>query len=454
MSLWSLERVGRSLQGRVAGDASVVPGSLSLDTRTLRPGACFVALKGARDGHAFAKDALSAGAAALLVDHELDLPIPQLIVRDTLEALQAWGRLRLEEVRPRQVFAVTGSVGKTTTKELLAAATGGWKTPGNRNNTLGLPEALATIPEGLESAVLEMGMSFPGEIETLCRIAPPDWGLLTCVGTAHVENFPDGQEGIARAKGELVAGLRSGGTWVHLESDPWAAWIAAEPWAAEARAVRVGERQPFGWSEVRSLGPRGSRFLLRTDAGEVEVALRLPGLHNVRNAALAGSLAALAGHPLGAIAAGLGSVEPEAGRGRLHALGAGGWLLDESYNASPDSMLACAAALLDLPGGEPVAVLGAMRELGAEAGRLHRDTGAGLRAAGLARLWAFGDHAADLAGGFGPDGAAFPDFETLRDDPAGLAALPRGARILVKGSRFWRSERAVDWILNRHPPQD
>jgi UDP-N-acetylmuramoyl-tripeptide--D-alanyl-D-alanine ligase len=448
MALWTLLEAAQALRGQVVGDGTVVPASLDLDTRTLAPGACFVALRAERDGHGFAAQAAEGGAAALMVDHELAVRLPQLVVRDTLAALQDWGRLRLELVRPRQVFGVTGSVGKTTTKELLAAATGAWKTPGNRNNTLGVPQALATLPEGLDAAVLEMGMSFPGEIDTLCRIAPPDFGLITCIGSAHLENFAEGEEGIARAKGELVAGLKPGGTWVHLAADRWSRWIAEQGWAEGTRAVRVGEREIFGWAEAVSLGAKGERFQLRTPEGSMQVHLKLRGAHNVRNAALAGALASLAGHGLDRIAQGLGTVEPESGRGRLHPLPAGGWLLDESYNASPASILACATTLLELEGGEAIAVLGCMRELGPESAGLHREVGEGLRKAGLSRLLAYGDQATELAAGFGPRAAAFTDFEALRDDPVGLSSLPRGARMLVKGSRYWRAERAVDWILD------
>lgn len=450
--LWTLAQAAEALGATLHGDGALVPTALSMDTRTIQAGACFVALRAERDGHAFAAEAAGKGAAALLVEHPLDLPVPQLVVPDTLAALQRWGQARLAAVRPRAVFGVTGSVGKTSTKELLAGATGGWKTPGNRNNTLGLPEALATLPEGLEAVVLEMGMSTPGEIRRLTEIAPPDHGLITLVGTAHIENFAEGQEGIARAKGELVAGLRPGGVWTHLVDDPWCAWIADQPWARASRAVAVGEGQPFRWESQVSLGPRGERFRLRTPQGAAEVHLKLCGAHQVRNAALAGSLAVLAGWSLEAVAQGLGSVEPEAGRGRLQALRGGGWLLDESYNASPDSVLACARALLQLEGGEAVAVLGSMRELGPEAPRLHRETGAALRSVGLRRLWAYGDFAAELAEGFGPGAQAFPDFDTLATSGDGLDALPAGARILVKGSRFWRSERAVAWILDRFAP--
>ena len=447
MSLWSLFQAAAHLGGEVRGDGAVVPGSLSLDTRTLRPGGCFVALRAERDGHDFIPQAVAAGAAALLVDYPVEVSLPQLVVPDTLAALQGWGQARLEAVRPGQVFGVTGSVGKTSTKELLAAATGAWKTPGNRNNTLGLPEALATLPEGLGAAVLEMGMSTPGEIRRLTEIAPLDAGIVTLVGTAHIENFPDGQQGIAAAKGELVAGLRRGGFWAHLATDPWCQWIAGQPWARHAQAIPVGEGGAHGWAGVTSLGPAGSAFQLRTPLGEVPVRIQLPGEHQVRNAALAGALAIHQGFDPSAVAAGLGSVAPEAGRGCLHALSGGGWLLDESYNASPDSILACARALLQLPGGEPVAVLGSIRELGADSARAHRDTGEALQRLGIVRLWAFGDFAPDLAAGFGPGALAFPAFDDLRDSGEGLSAIPAGARILVKGSRYWRTERAVAWLL-------
>jgi UDP-N-acetylmuramoyl-tripeptide--D-alanyl-D-alanine ligase len=447
MSLWSLFEAASQVGGEILGEGSVVPDALSLDTRTLRPGHCFVALRAERDGHTFAAEAVEKGAAALLVDHPLDSDCPQLVVPDTLVALQRWGQARLAAVRPRTVYGVTGSVGKTSTKELLAAAVGGWKTPGNRNNALGLPEALATLPEGLGAAVLELGMSTPGEIRRLTEIAPLDAGLITLVGTAHIENFPDGQQGIAAAKGELVAGLARGGSWTHLAADPWCRWISEQPWARHAQAVPVGEGAAYGWEAVASLGAAGGAFQLRTPAGAVPVRLQLPGEHQIRNAALAAALAIHLGADPSRVAEGLGTVTPEPGRGRLHALPGGGWLLDETYNASTDSILACARALLQLPGGEAVAVLGSVRELGPQAAPIHREIGAALKALGLSRLWAYGEFAGDYAEGFGPRALAFPDFEPLRDAAAGLSAIPLGARILVKGSRFWRAERAVEWLL-------
>ena len=449
MSAWRLSEVQAAVGGDCRGEGDPAPAALSMDTRTLNPGSGFVAIRAQRDGHGFAAEAVARGAVALLVDHELALEVPQLVVPDTLAALQRWAQARLQACRPRVVFAVTGSVGKTSTKDLLAAATGAWKTPGNRNNLLGLPEALATLPAGLDAAALEMGMSIPGEIEQLTRIAPPDFGLVTNIGMAHMGNFVDGQEGVARAKGELVAGLRPGGLWVHLADDAWCRWVALQPWAARARAVPVGPGADFGWEDPVSLGARGERFTLRFHGGRVPVRLRLCGGHHVRNAALAGALAILAGFDPERVAQGLGTVEPDPGRGRLHALAGGGWLLDESYNASKDSVLACAGALLGLAGGEPVAVLGCIREVGPQAPALHRETGEALRALGLSRVWIYGDEAASLAQGFGPGARAFPDFETLRDAGDGLGAVPLDGRILVKGSLYWGARRVVDWILER-----
>ena len=446
-SLYTFAEVAQRVDGRVQGDASIRPAALSIDSRSIQPGDCFVALRAERDGHAFAAAAMEQGATCFLVDHALELPLPQLIVADTLQAMQAWGAARLAEHRPKAVFGVTGSVGKTSTKDLLAGATGGWKTPGNRNNTLGLPQALATYPGNSPAVVLEMGMSTPGEIHRLTEIAPPDFGIITTIGTAHLENFAEGVLGIAKAKGELVAGLRPEGTWVYHEEDAWCRWVAEQPFASHAKAVPVGKGGDFGMEQIQSLGPKGESFLLRTPKGPLPLTIQLCGHHQVRNAALAATIALLAGWDPEQVARGMAHVAPEQGRGRLSPLKGGGWLLDETYNASPDSILACASALLELEGGEPVAVLGSMRELGPEAPEIHRATGFALKTMGLSQLWTYGDFAGDFAKGFGSGARAFPDFEPLRDDPAGLGALPSGSRILVKGSRFWRAERIVDWLL-------
>jgi UDP-N-acetylmuramoyl-tripeptide--D-alanyl-D-alanine ligase len=217
-------------------------------------------------------------------------------------------------------------------------------------------------------------------------------------------------------------------------------------------ALPVGEGEPFGWERVASLGAAGGSFSLRTPRGPVPIRLQLPGEHQIRNAALAAALAIHLGFDPEDVARGLGTVVPEAGRGRLQALAGGGCLLDETYNASPDSILACARALLQLQGGEAVAVLGSMRELGEAAPTIHRETASALKGLGVLRLWAYGDFAESYAAGFGPGARSFPDFETLRDGADGLSAIPSGARILVKGSRYWRAERVVEWLLRPSSP--
>jgi len=449
--LFSLSRIASILGADLRGDGGVVPTAVCLDSRAMEPGACFVALRQARDGHEYAAAAAEGGASCLLVDHDVNVAAPQLVVPDTLLALQAWGQARLgfcrscRPCRPMAVFGVTGSVGKTSTKEMLAGAVSGWKSPGNRNNTLGLPAALATLPDGLGAAVLEMGMSSKGEIARLTEMAPPDFGVVTNVGVAHLENFK-GQQGIAEAKGELVAGLVRGGAWVFPKDDPWCQWISKQSWASKSKPIPVGTGTDFSITSIESLGLRGERFAIQSPMGTFDFEIRLRGSHQVQNALLAISIALVAGFNGDEIARGLACVEPEEGRGRLYPLSGGGWLLDESYNASQESMVSCSRALLGLDGGEPIAVLGCMRELGPESASLHETVGGALRQVGISRLWIYGDFASDLARGFGHGASAYENFETLR--PA-LDELPRGARILVKGSRYWMSERVVEHLLSQ-----
>jgi UDP-N-acetylmuramoyl-tripeptide--D-alanyl-D-alanine ligase len=443
MMLFSLSELSSTLGADLRGDGGVVPTSVCLDSRSVEPGACFVALRLARDGHEYAAMAVEGGASCLLVDHEMGLGVPQLVAPDTLRALQSWGEARLRSCRPPNGFGVTGSAGKTSTKELLACAVSGWKSPGNRNNTLGLPAALAMLPDGTKAAVLEMGMSSKGEIKRLTEMAPPDFGVITNVGMAHLENFKK-QEGIAEAKGELVAGLVHGGAWVFPKDDPWCRWISQQAWAAKTKPVAVGKGADFSVASTESLGPWGERFSLSSPMGALDIAINLTGGHHVQNAALAASIALIAGFDASDVVIGLASAQPEEGRGRLSPLVGGGWLLDESYNASPDSVVSCARALMRLDGGEPVAVLGCIRELGPDSAPMHAATGKVLRRAGISRVWIYGDFAADFCEGFGQGATAYPDFETM--EPA-LAELPQGARILVKGSRYWKSERAVAFLL-------
>jgi UDP-N-acetylmuramoyl-tripeptide--D-alanyl-D-alanine ligase len=368
-------------------------------------------------------------------------------VTDTLKALQRWGKARLAAVCPKSVLAITGSVGKTSTKNLLAAATKAWKTPGNRNNIYGIPEALATMPDDFSTAVIEMGISTPNEMECLTDIAPPNFGLITNIGISHIENFTEGQKGIAKAKGKLIQGLIPGGAWVYLADDPWCQWLASLQSNNHTKAIAVGHGSNFGWEDEVSMGVYGEQFTLFFPDGKLRIKIRLRGRHQVRNAALAGSLAIIAGYDCQQIVNELAAVEPELGRGRIHNLKDGGLLLDETYNASYDSIMACARSLAELDGGKLVAVLGCVREIGSYSEHIHWQIGKDLKAIGFQKVLVYGDNAQVLADGFGCGANAFMDYESLRDDPNGLSTLKPSERILVKGSRFWMTERVVIWLL-------
>lgn len=447
MCYWNLNQLKTIIGGEVIGNGDLVPTKLSMDTRTIHCGECFVAIRGQRDGHMFAAQAVANGASSLLVDHMLPLDVPQLLVPDTLMALQQWGKARLAAVRPSKVLAITGSVGKTSTKNLLAAATKAWKTPGNRNNIYGIPEALATLPDGLSAAVIEMGISTPYEMGHLTDIVSPNFGLITNIGMSHIENFKEGQKGIASAKGELIKGLMPGGAWVYLAEDPWCRWLASQQ-NKHTTAIAVGYESDFGWGDIVSMGINGEQFTLRFSGDQLRIKIQLRGKHQVRNAALAGTLALIAGFDQQQVVNELATVEPEPGRGRIHKLKDGGWLLDETYNASYDSITACARSLAELDGGELVAVLGCVREIGHHSERTHWQIGKDLKAIGFQKVLIYGDQADALANGFGSGASAFIDYEFLRDDPKGLSTLSSSERILVKGSRFWMAERAVNWLLD------
>jgi UDP-N-acetylmuramoyl-tripeptide--D-alanyl-D-alanine ligase len=291
-----------------------------------------------------------------------------------------------------------------------------------------------------------MGMSTPGEIRRLTEIAPIDHGVIANIGIAHLENFPTGQKGIAEAKGEMIAGMKPGGAWVYPAEDDWCRWISAQPWAKGPKPVPVGKGADFAVALQKKMGLLGEAFSLETPMGKFDFEIKLHGRHQVQNAALAASIALIAGFDGDQIARGLAAVEPGEGRGRLHPISGGGWLLDESYNACQESIISCAKALLELEGGEPIAVLGCMRELGAASAAIHEATGKALAKSGIARIFVYGDFANEMADAFGQGASAYSDYEVL--EPA-LAELPPGARILVKGSRHWKAERAVNRLLSQ-----
>ena len=432
------------------GDGGAIWQGAALDSRKVRGGELFFALRGEQsDGHRFVGSALAAGAAAAVVEREVELGAftgaTLVRVADVYRGLHALTRA-IRAVTPRRLVGITGSTGKTTTKELLGALLARrWRTaksPGNLNNLYGFPLALMSVPDDTEWMVAEMGMSTPGELRGVSLLGQPDVAVFTNVRAVHLEFFGT-VAAVAEAKAELLAGLRPDGFIVANADDPEVARIAAR----DGRRVVWYGRQ--GAAEVRALdlelspgGRPGSRFTLQAGEDRVAVALPLHGAYNVDNALAAAACAWALGLPLGEIAAGLAQASPAAMRGVVHALPGGGTLVDDSYNSNPGAVEQALAAAATLPGTRRWAVLGDMLELGPEAPRFHREAGERAAAAGFAPVAAVGPLAGELAGGAGPAGVAFPDAAAAAAWAPG--ELRSGDVVLVKGSRGIGLERVVE----------
>lgn len=440
--------------GELHGD-DVSIDAVSNDTRSLGAGSLYVALRGERfDGHDFAADALVRGASAVLVERLLPLELPQVLVADSEIAL-AKIAAGMQRDRATQVFAITGSNGKTSVKSLLlailqqAAQLRGqvvYANPGNRNNEIGLPLAVIDAPEDADYAIYEMGAGKPGDIAYLTAIARPRFALVNNIAAAHLERMGSLQ-GVAATKGAIYAALPADGTAVINADDAFAPWfeqhIIGQP--PRCAVLRYGLEHT---AEVRArdlrLGERGSQFTLVSPAGEARVVLGLPGRHSISNALAAASLALAAGIALEQVAAGLAHAEPVPGRQIAHTLGNGAVLVDDSYNANPGS-LAAAIDALAAAGGEAWLVLGDMRELGPEAEALHAQAGLRARAAGLKRLYTLGPLSAAASAAFGEGGQHFQTHEALAE--ALRQQLHPGVRCLVKGSRGSAMDTIVKALL-------
>jgi UDP-N-acetylmuramoyl-tripeptide--D-alanyl-D-alanine ligase len=424
---------------------------VSTDSRRVVPGSLFVALRGEHfDGHDHVAAAFAGGAVAALVARELPGQGPLLVVDDTVAAL---GRLAAGWRARHQLptVAVTGSTGKTTVKEMVAAILGRrgsvLATRGNLNNHIGLPLTLLGLDASHRAAVVELGANHPGEIAYLTGIARPTVGVVTNAGPVHLEGFGD-IAGVARGKGELFAGLDAAGTAVINADDAHAAmWHEL---AADRRTLTFGVEadadvttEPARIAERDGLRPTQA-FLLTTPLGSIDVELPLAGRHNVANALAAAAAALVAGADLDAVRAGLAAVATVPGRLQGMAGPGGSLIIDDTYNANPTAFAAAIELLAGRPGHRWLAV-GDMAELGDDAPRWHAWVGEQARARGIDRLFAVGALARRAADAFGDNGAAFTDQETLvaalRDDLDGEVTL------LVKGSRSAHMERVVESLV-------
>jgi len=446
-----LDTAARAIGG-VRSGPNVTFCAVNTDSRQTQRGELFVALRGERfDGHAFVVAALAAGAAAALVEQGR-LPItagtPMISVPDAgqaLGALAAYWRGRFD----LPVVAITGSNGKTTVKDMLAlvlsAAAGDGAvlaTTGNLNNHIGVPLVLLRLRERHRYVAIEMGMNHLGEISYLARLTSPSVALVTNAGVAHIGEVGSRQD-IARAKGEIFGPLRTTGVAVINADDDYASY-----WRQlnhDHRIVDFGIDAPAAVSARFELSPAGSLISLRAPDSEYVVRLQVPGLHNVRNALAAAACAHAVGIAPAEIAAGLGRYTGTKGRLQHLTARGGATLIDDTYNANPDSVKAAIAVLAAAP-GKRVLVLGDMGELGQEGAALHAETGEQARRAGIDQLLTLGELSEAAARAFGDGAKHFRDLDAL--DAALDRLLSANTTVLVKGSRFMRMERVVQRLRN------
>lgn len=435
-----LTRAAEILDARLEGDGGACTG-VSIDTRTVAPGELFVALTGSRyDGHDFVSRAEAAGAAGAVVARPVEASLPLLHVADTGRALGRLARWWRRQFHPRMT-AVTGSNGKTTVKEMLAAicrlAGPTLATRGNLNNDIGVPLTLFGLTEEHCYAVIEMGANHGGEIAYLTDIARPGVGVVTNAASAHLDGFGS-LEGVARAKGELFE---------HLPADGVAVINADDEFAGTWRGL-AGDRQVTDFSLDAAAACRarfeGREAVIDTPAGEVRTALALPGRHNLANAAAAAAAAVAMDIEPSMIGKGLARVRPVPGRLALATAAGGHRVIDDAYNANPDSLRAGLEYLVSLP-GEHWLALGAMGELGGGAAEMHAEAGRQARALGVDRLFTVGEAARPAAEAFGAGAGHYDDRSALIEALRGL--VHPDVCCLVKGSRSAGMERVAEALM-------
>ena len=452
----TLEEVARFSGGRlIKGDPALAISRLHTDTRTLTAGDCFVALRGDRfDGHAFVREVKSHGAVAAMVSNRMaDLPedLGLVEVQDTLQGLQRFAAT-YRRLLPVRTIGVTGSSGKTSTKELIAAVLRTRfktkATKGNLNNHIGVPLTLLKLDEDDEFGVVEMGMNHPGEIAGLAQMAAPEIGVISSIGPAHIEFFRD-QAAIAQEKAELIAALPATGVAILNSDDLWSREIAAR---TKARVVWVGSRDESTWrAEDIRVTPEGIDF--RLHHGSQSVAVRLPVMNRVMvsNALLAAAVGGECGLNLEEIARGIAAVELPGARMQVVRIG-GASIINDAYNANPDSIKAALVALREFPdAARRIAVLGSMGELGHHAVQLHRGLGAFAKTQDVDFLIAVGPHAEAYLNGAREAGlsAVVQVFDAEEATTALKNILRDGDAVLIKGSHFMGLERVVEDLTGK-----
>lgn len=445
--MMTLQTIADVLQGTLHG-ADVGITSVDSDSRRVQPGQLFVALPGEKfDGHDFLPQVAAQGAVAALVSHPVNTELPVVEVKDTRLAmgqLAAYWRQRLAI----PLIAITGSNGKTTTKEMIASimqvhAGGADKvlaTAGNFNNDIGMPLTLLRLRPFHRYAVIEMGMNHLGEIDYLTRLARPDVAVINNAGTAHIGELGS-RENIAKAKGEIFAGLADAGVAVvNADSDFADYWRSLNP---SRQVLTFGMRAD---ADVRAdiVAHDPATFTLHYQRAAATVTLSVPGEHNVMNALAAAAASLAAGATLEEVVQGLQAFAGVKGRLQLKTAANRAKVIDDTYNANPDSMKA-ALDVLRNQRGRTWFVMGDMGELGDDAATMHASIGEYARESGVHALYALGTHTQSAVKAFGRQGRHFDSIETLV--AALLAHTTTEDVVLVKGSRFMQMERVVNALV-------
>ena len=438
--MMSLSEAARMAKGRTSGGDPVF-GGVSTDTRTLRAGDLFVALRGERyDGHAFLAQAKAAGACAALVDsaHHGEYPMPVAVVEDTRLALGALARGWRARFSPALV-AVAGSNGKTTVKEMLASILrthageeGVLSTKGNLNNDIGLPLTILGLRKEHRCGVIEIGMNHKGEIAYLADIAQPTVALVNNAQREHLE-FMNSVEEVAAENASIYDALPKNGVAVVNADDAQAAYFRQR--AAGRPVVDFGVETPAAVSGGYALKPLTSEITISTPGGSAKATLAIPGIHNVRNALAAAACAFSIRVSPEKIAEGLAAFRPYTGRLQVKQAKGGATVIDDTYNANPDSVRAAIDVLASCPGPTAL-VLGDMGEVGAQGAEFHREVGSYAFSKKINRLYALGDATKHAVEAFGSGARHFGSVEELVPNV-------NGKSILVKGSRFMKMERVV-----------
>jgi len=452
----NLQETAQALSAKLQGKPELAYTRVTTDSRDIRAGDLFIALKGERfDAHDFVAQAFAQGAVAVMVERAIDGDC--IIVEDTLQALGALAGYWRAKHAHQPLVAITGSNGKTSLKEMLAsilAAHAGnsdlvHATKGNLNNHIGLPLTLLGIRPEHRFVVAEMGMNHFGEIDYLTHIARPDVAVVNNAGAAHLEALGS-VAGVAKAKGEIFAGLVNDGVAIINSDDEFASlW---RDLAASHAQISFGLQDAEITAEQIELQATGSAFKLATPLGTVDVTLAVPGLHNVRNALAAAASAIALQIPLAEIAKGLSAWGGVKGRLQAKQASNGAKILDDTYNANPDSMRAAIdvlSAIGQSTAQNTVLVIGDMGEVGEDAAERHAEIGAYAREQGISALLATGEQMTHAVNTFGEGAQHFADKADLLRALNEL--LTPQSQVLVKGSRFMRMEEIVNALEGVQP---